>query len=71
MNCPEDRKALSQSLDFVGKLQKALRRGFDRHEKGECRGQKILSTSNPLVRYPKADVDRFLRMLRRYSPPQS
>jgi len=71
MKCPEDREALRQSLIFVGKLQKALRRGFDRHDKGVCRGQKILSTSNPLVRYPKADVTRFLSKLRRHSPPQS
>jgi len=71
MKCQEDREALRQSLIFVGKLQKALRRGFDRHDKGVCRGQKILSTSNPLVRYPKADVTRFLSKLRRYSPPQS
>lgn len=69
MNSKEDRHALRQSLDFAAKLQKALRRGFDLHDKGGHRGQKILSTSNPMVRYHETDVTAFLSKLRRYVPP--
>lgn len=71
MNSTEDRQALRQSLDFAVKLQKALRRGFDLHDdKGRHHGQKILSTSNPMVRYPKADVTSFLKKLRLHVPPR-
>lgn len=71
MDSPKDRQALRKSLGFAGKLQKALRRGFDRHDKGKHRGQKILSTPNPMVRYRKTDVARFLGKLRRYMPQDS
>lgn len=69
MHSKEDRHALRQSLDFAVKLQKALRRGFDLHDKCGHRGQKILSTSNPMVRYHETDVTAFLSKLRRYVPP--
>ena len=72
MSSTEDQQALRQSLDFAVKLQKALRRGFDLHDdNGKHHGRKILSTSNPMVRYPKADVASFLKKLRRHVPPRS
>jgi hypothetical protein len=63
-----EKAKLGKALRFARQLKTALRPGFDRHTDGPHEGQKILSTPNRQVKYPKDDVKRFLRGLKKYAP---
>jgi hypothetical protein len=64
----DEKVKLGKALRFARQLKLALRPGFDRHADGPHEGQKILSTPNRHVKYPKDDVKRFLRGLKKYAP---
>lgn len=68
MSKSHEQVKIGKALRFARQLKSALRPGFDRHPDGPHKGQKILSTPNRQVKYPKEDVRRFLRGLKKYTP---